>query len=138
MALNSVGKIKQTTVVTLYHPDPAQNLRNPDGSEMTVTLHGPYSDRYKAVLREQQQRRMSDLTRGGRRMNLSPEEVDAYADELLLRCVDGWTIWLSDDEELKFSPDAVAPLLKEHPWIRDQLNAALGSVADFLEPPKTH
>jgi hypothetical protein len=140
MALKDVGKIKQTTLVTLYHPDPACNLLNPDGSEMTVTLHGPYSDRYKAVVRDQQQRRMTELSRGGGRrgVTLTPEEVDAFADELMARCIEGWKIWLAEDEELVFSPEKIPGLFAEYPWIRDQLNAALGNVADFLDTPKKH
>lgn len=134
MSLRDVGKVKPTTIVTLTHPDPAQKLRNPDGSPMTVVLHGPYSDRYKTILREQQQRRMAEMADGANVAAMTPDELDEYSRELLAKCVESWNIWLDEDEELIFSPDKVDEVLDEHPWIRDQLNAALGRTSRFLEP----
>ena len=43
MDLMNIGTTKETTDVVLYNPVNSEVLRNEDGSEMTVTVHGPYS-----------------------------------------------------------------------------------------------
>lgn len=137
MSLREVGTVKETTIVTLYHPATRKPLLNADQSPMTVTIHGPYSERYKTVLREQQQRRMADMAQGDV-LNMTPEEVEEFAQELLLRCVEAWDLTLEGDEKLPFSADAVASVMSEFPWVRDQVNIAMGNVAGFLEPSKKH
>ena len=136
MSLRDVGSVKDTTTITLYHPATGKDLLNADKSPMTVTIHGPYSERYKSVLREQQQRRMTDMTRAGARANLTPEEVEALSQELMHRCIEDWSITLEGDEKLPFSPEAVEPVMTEFPWVKDQISAAMGNVADFLEPSR--
>ena len=137
MSLADVGKMKQTTVVVLKHPDPTKKLKNPDGAPMTVTLHGPYSDRYKAVTRAQQQRRMTELEAAGD-TSLDQETLDAYTRELVVGCIDSWSIWATPDLEMVFSPAAAEGLFNEHPWILDQLSRALGRTASFLDAPKSN
>lgn len=137
MSLRDVGTVKETTTVTLTHPATRKPLLNADKTPMTITIHGPYSERYKTVIRDQQQRRMADMTRG-EMGNMTPDEVDEFAQELLLRCIDGWDLTLEGDEKLPFTPDAVESVMTEFPWVRDQVNVAMGNVAGFLEPSKKH
>ena len=136
MSLRDVGTVKTTTTITLYHPATGKDLLNADGSPMTVTIHGPYSERYKSVLREQQQRRMTDMTRAGARANMTSEEVEALSQELMYRCIEDWSITLEGDEKLPFSPETVEPVMAEFPWVKDQISAVMGNVADFLEPSR--
>jgi len=138
MSLRDVGTVKDTTTITLFHPATGKDLLNADGTPMTVTVHGPYSERYKAVLRDQQQRRMTDMTRAAARTNMTPEEIDAFAQELMTRCIEDWALTLEGDDKLPFSAEAATTVLAEFPWLRDQINAAIGDVAGFLEPSKTH
>jgi molecular chaperone DnaK (HSP70) len=138
MSLRDVGTVKDTTTITLYHPATGKDLLNADKTPMTITLHGPYSERYKSVLRDQQQRRMTDMTRAAARTSMTPEEVEALSQELLIRCIEDWSITLEGDEKLAFSVDAVESVMAEFPWLKDQVNAAMGNVADFLEPSKKH
>jgi len=135
MSLREVGTVKETTTVTLYHPATRKPLLNADKSPMTVTVHGPYSERYKSVIRDQQQRRMTDMTRGDVG-SMTPEEVDAFTQELLMRCVEDWDLTLEGDEKLPFTPEAVKSVMEEFPWVNDQVNTAMGNVAGFLEPSK--
>jgi len=138
MSLRDVGKVKDTTVVTIYHPATGKPLLNADKTEMTVTLHGPYSTLYKTVLREQQQKRMSDAPRAAR-MTLDADEIESMSNDLLLRCVEAWNITLEGDKKLPdYTRDAGAKIFAEFPWLRDQLQTAMGNVADFLEQPKPH
>lgn len=137
MSLRDVGTVKDTTTITLYHPATRKPLLNADSTPMTITVHGPYSERYKNVIREQQQRRMNDMTRGDGG-NMTPEEVEALSNDLLLRCVEDWHLTLEGDTTLPYTPDAVEGVMTEFPWLRDQVNTAMGNVAGFLEPSKKH
>ena len=49
MDLMNIGTTKETTDVTLYNPVNSEILTNEDGSEMSVTVHGPYSKKYKTI-----------------------------------------------------------------------------------------
>jgi hypothetical protein len=138
MSLRDVGTVKDTTTITLYHPATGKDLLNADGSAMTITLHGPYSDRYKSVLREQQQRRMTDMSRATRNATLDADELETMSRELTVRCIEDWKITLEGDETLPFNAANAESVFKEFPWVRDQINAAMGNVADFLEPQKPH
>lgn len=137
MSLRDVGTVKDTTTLTLHHPATGKPLLNADGTPMTVVLHGPYSERYKGVLRDQQQRRMTDMGRATR-TTMTPEEIDSFANDLLVSCIEDWSITLEGDEKLPFSRDAVESVMAEFPWVKDQINAVMGNIADFLEPPKRH
>ena len=138
MALRDIGTVKDTTVVTITDPRSGKPLKNADGSDMTVTLHGPYSARYKRVMRDQQQARAESMGRGALRATLTADEVEEMQTEQLVACIDDWKITLEGDDPMPFSADAARAVLIEFPWLKDQLNIALGDVAGFLEPPKQH
>lgn len=136
MSLQSVGKVKDTTVVTIKHPDPRKTLKNPDGSAMTVTLHGPYSKRYKETLRAQQQLRVEEMALSGVDGSLNPGELDAMTRELVAKCIEEWNVWETDEIQLDCTPENIEKVFEEHPWVLDQLNAALGRSGNFLDAPK--
>jgi len=139
MALRDVGTVKDTTVITLYHPASGKDLLNADGSPMTVTVHGPYSERYKSIMRAQQQRRMTDTARvaGRGAVEMSPEELEAFSHEMVTRSVETWNITLDGDAPLPFSIENVESVFKEFPWVRDQIMSATGNVSNFLDSSKT-
>jgi hypothetical protein len=105
---------------------------------MTVLLHGPYSARYKAVLREQQQRRPSSTaaSRAARVSVLDPEEMESYTRELFARCIEDWAITLEGEEQLPCTPENIESVLTEFVWLRDQISMAMGDISGFLEPSK--
>lgn len=136
MSLQDVGKIKDTTVVVLRHPDPRKTLKNPDGSAMTVVLHGPYSKRHKTALRAQQQKRIEVIADTGANVTLDVEEMDAMTREILAHCIEGWTIWETPEVQMDCTPENIARLFDEHPWALEQLSNALGRTASFFDAPK--
>lgn len=131
MDLMNIGKTKETTDVTLYNPVNSEVLTNEDGSEMTITVHGPYSKKYKAIAHAQQNRRLQKAQRTGGKLNLSAEEIEASALDLLIKCVDGWSITLGGEQ-----PDCTEAKVREVftdlPWVREQVDAALGDAQAFL------
>ena len=136
MSLQDVGKTKDTTVVTLRHPDPRKTLKNPDGSDMTVVLHGPYSKRYKTAQRTQQQQRMEQMAETGASATLTIDEIDDMTREILTECIESWTIWETPEVQMACTPENIERLFDEHPWALDQLSNALGRSASFLDAPK--
>lgn len=132
MSLLSVGKTKDTTDVLLYHPSTYEPLLNGDGTQMSITVHGRYSARYKKITHEQQNRRLMSAQRSGGKLNLTAEELEASALEILVKCVDGWNVTL--DKELEaFSEDKVREVFITMPWVREQVDAAFGDISAFLE-----
>lgn len=131
MDLMNIGKTKETTDVTLYNPVNSEVLTNEDGSEMTITVHGPYSKKYKSIAHAQQNRRLQKAQRTGGKLNLSAEEIEASALDLLIKCVDGWNITLGGEK-----PDCTEAKVREVfealPWVREQVDAALGDAQAFL------
>ena len=131
MDLLNIGKTKETTSVTLYNPINSEILLNEDRSEMTVTIHGPYSKKYKTISHAQQNRRLMKAQRTGGKLNLTAEEIEASALDLLVKCVDGWNITLGGEQ-----PDCTEAKVREVftdlPWVREQVDAALGDAQAFL------
>ena len=85
MDLMNIGTTKETTDVTLYNPVNSEILTNEDRSEMTITVHGPYSKKYKTISHAQQNRRLMKAQRTGGKLNLTAEEIEASALDLLVK-----------------------------------------------------
>jgi len=132
MDLSNIGKSKETSTVVLYDPRNSEILTNEDGTEMTITIHGPYSAKYKSISHAQQNRRLQKAQRTGGKLNLTAQEIEASALDLLVKCVTEWSITLD-----KTNPDCTEAKVKEvftdYPWIREQVDAGLGDVQAFLE-----
>ena len=128
----NIGTTKETTDVTLYNPVNSEIMTNEDSSEMTITVHGPYSKKYKTISHAQQNRRLMKAQRTGGKLNLTAEEIEASALDLLVKCVSGWNITLSGEQ-----PDCTEAKVREVfdalPLVREQVDAALGDAQAFLD-----
>lgn len=129
--LLSIAKTKDTTDVVLYHPQTGDVLLNADGSQMTITIHGPYSERYKKVTHEQQNRRLLKAQRSGGRMNLTAEELEAGALEVLVECTETWNLTLTEKLE-KFDKAKVREVYTTLPWVKGQVDDAFSDTRAFL------
>jgi hypothetical protein len=139
MSLRDVGTVKDTTVITLRHPNPRKpDPVNADGSPMTITIHGPYSARYKQVMRERQQKWLSQNEKGDRQFSLSPEEIEESTRATIIACIETWAVTLDGTEPLTFNADTAGAVFDEFPWVYDQVAAAMGDVSNFLDAPPTH
>lgn len=139
MSLRDIGTVKDTTVINLRHPDPRKpDPLNADGTPMTVTIHGPYSARYKSVVRERQKKWLSQNDRSDRQAALTPEDIEESTRATITACIEDWSITLEGPDKLPFSTDAVAAVFDEFPWVYDQVASAMGDISNFLEPPKVH
>ena len=132
MDLMNIGTTKETSDVILYNPINSEILVNDDKSEMTITIHGPYSKKYKTISHAQQNRRLMKAQRTGGKLNLTAEELEASALDLLVKCVDGWKITLGGDKP-KCTEAKVREVFETLPWVREQVDAALGDAQAFLD-----
>lgn len=134
MGLKDIGKVQETTDVELVHPKTGEVLTNDDGSAMVITVYGPYSSHYKSVNHAQQNKRLMKAQRMGGKMNLTAEELEASALDLLVKCTAGWKITLEDDGGLEeFSEAKAREVYTDLPWVRDQIEAAFGDSRSFLD-----
>ncbi len=131
MDISSIGKTKDTSDVTIYNPITQETLVNDNGTDMTITIYGPNSSQYKAVNHAQQNRRLQKAQRTNGKMNLTAQEIESAAMDLLVKVTDSWNITVN-----KECPDCVEAKVKdiytEFPWIRDQVDAALNDAQAFL------
>ena len=133
MALSNIGKPKDTTEVELTHPITGEMLLNDDGSTMTVTVYGPYSDTYRKINHDQQNKRLMRAQRTGGKVNLTAEEIEASGLELLVKCTADWKITLEDGKGVEpFSHDAARDVYTQYPWLREQIDAVFGDTKAFL------
>lgn len=138
MGLSDVGTIKETTEIRLYHPRTGDDIPGPGGKPLSVTVHGPYSAKYKAFTRKQQQARLQSVTRQNRNaLNITAEEIERGAVDLIIACIESWNISFEGDKVLPLNEANIREVFERHPWVRDQIDMAMGNAADFLEPPKT-
>jgi hypothetical protein len=132
MDLSKIGTTKETTNVTLYHPVTSEVLLNDDNSEMTITVHGPYSKKYKTLSNSQGNRRLQKAQRTGGKMNLTVEEIEASSLDLLIKCVAGWSITLGG-EQPECKEATVREVFLGMPWLKEQVDAVMADAQAFLE-----
>lgn len=131
MDLMNIGTTKETTDIVLYNPVNSEILTNEDGSEMTITVHGPYSKKYKAISHAQQNRRLQKAQRTGGKLNLTAEEIEASAMDLLVKCVDKWNITING-EKPEVTEAKVREVFETLPWVKEQVDAGMGDAQAFL------
>lgn len=131
MGLKDIGTVKETTDVLLYHPATSEPLMNEDGTQMSVTIHGPYSPVYKKINHDQQNRRLMKAQRTGGKLNLTAEEIEASSMDLLVKCVADWNITLDKKPE-PFSQEMVREVFTNYPWVREQVDSAFADTRAFL------
>lgn len=122
--------------VTLYHPGTQKDL------DIVITILGKDSDEFQKVSKAQQKRRMSKFSKGGFRPNVAfqaaAEELEADNIVLLASCTLGWkqgeknTITI-DGAEIAFSRDNAEMVYERFPWIREQIDTAMGDRANFIK-----
>jgi len=134
MGLRSVGQIKDTTVIQIKEPGTGRNFKNVDGTPMTITLHGPYSARYKTENR-MAERELAETARGMDEGGLT-EAIEQRSRDTLLACIEDWSLTLDTGPKaakIPFSPETAAEVFLEFPWLVEQVERAFSKIANFLE-----
>lgn len=135
--LNSIDTVKGANEgfdVQIYHPGTNEDLG------ITIRVLGKDADEFQKVSRAQSKKRMAKLTKGGFRNTtaLPVEEIEQDAIELLAACTKSWaqedkpTITV-DGKELPYSKDNAVVLYERFPWIKEQVDVAMGDRANFIK-----
>jgi hypothetical protein len=107
---------------------------------ITIVVCGTDSETYKKIQRKQLNRRMERSARNrNRQLQLTAEELEAENLDVLVACTKSWsengspTIEFNRGELLPCTPENVRRLYEEYPWMKDQIDQAIGDRANFLQ-----
>ncbi len=131
MDLGNIKK-KDLAVVSLSLPNGVA-LTNDDGSPMTITVNGVYSDRYRQAVEEQQNDRIKRAQASGGKITLAASDIDANRKALVAQCVEEWDITLDGQRPPKLTKEAAIALFNRLPFVYYQVNASIEEEQSFLE-----
>lgn len=119
---------------------------------LCVTVLGKDSDVFRKLASDQNRKRLAKMTKGGaiRLGAVSAEELDSDAVELLAACTVSWRevegypavddpagtvkpTWTIDGNEIVCTRATVISTYVRFPWIREQVEAAVGDRANFIK-----
>jgi len=112
----------------LYHPIEETSFDPP----VYITVVGVDSERYQKAqldLRNKQFKKMQKRNR--LRFEMTAEETEENAVELLAKCILGWENIEWEGKELPYSYENTKKLLGV-PWIREQVDMFVGDRANFI------
>jgi len=126
--------------VELYHPATNEDLG------IFITILGKDSDTFQKISRQQNKKRMERMSKNGFRAGKvtapSQEEIDADNLEMITACSISWRTSEEDEEkatilfngeDLPFSIGAAKKLYSARPWIKEQIDIAIGDRANFIK-----
>jgi hypothetical protein len=131
--LSSIDTVKGSNEgfdVKIYHPGTMADLN------ITINVLGKDSDEFQKVSRAQSKKRLEKMTKGGFRahsMTPPPEEIEADGLELLAKCTKSWSGVVIDGKEVEFSHDNAIMVYTRFPWIKEQIDVAIGDRANFIK-----
>lgn len=107
------------------------DLKSGAPTTMKITVLGADSDAYRERQRQFQRARVERMNKS-RRMNITPDEIEAEALELLVEVTTGWSGFRLNGADLPFNRDNVRMVYKRFGWIREQVDQAVGDRGNFL------
>lgn len=128
-SLDTVKGSNEGFDVQIYNPATNEDLG------IVITVLGKDSDEFQKVGRAQQKKRMARLNKGGFRTGaiLNPEEIEQDGIELLAACTKGWIGVVLEGKEIECNADNAVMLYKRFPWIKEQIDVAVGDRANFIK-----
>jgi hypothetical protein len=128
-ALDTVAGANAGFEVMLYHP----KTREDTGA--VITILGRDSDKFREITNAQSRRRVNKMQKGGFRganSALTPEELEKEQIDLLAGCTLGWSGINREGVPLEFSVENAKAIYRGFPWIREQVDEAMGDRANFI------
>lgn len=118
--------------LSLQNPKTLTTLVDKEGKESRIRLAGIDSEIYKTGQRKAQNRRLS-IPRGRRNQNMTAEELDAEALDLLVACTLEFENIQVDKKEMDATPANVRVVYTRFPWIREQVDQFIADRGNFLK-----
>jgi hypothetical protein len=115
--------------VRIYHPGTNEDL------DIIINVLGKDSDEFQKVSRSQSKKRMAKLNKGGFRGNttIPVEEIEQDNIILLASCTKSWSGVVVEGKEIPCTVDNAVMIYERFPWIREQIDAAIGDRANFIK-----
>ena len=128
-AIDTVKGSNEGFDVRIYHPGTNEDL------DITISVLGKDSDLFQKVSRAQNKKRMAKMQKGGFRNTTSIplEEIESDGVDLLASCTTGWAAVVIDSKEIDFSKDNAVMVYERFPWIKEQVDTAIGDRANFIK-----
>lgn len=132
MNLDSVGRAKAESTLLIRHPATGKIIKNDDGTEMSITLFGEYSDHYKKLLQDRTAKRIEKARETGE-SSMSFEDMEEENFEMACACTKGWNI-TDKDGPIELSIEKAREVYTEFPWVYTQVRRFLETSSNFLDP----
>lgn len=130
--LSSIDTVKGANEgfeVKIYHPGTNEDL------DIVINVLGKDSDEFVKTSRAQLKKRMAKISKGGFRSTsaIPVEEIESDGLQLLAACTKSWRGVVIDGKEVPCSPDNAVMVYERFPWIKEQIDAAIGDRANFIK-----
>jgi hypothetical protein len=99
----------------------------PNGDPVTITVAGTYSSRYRRAMDNQRERLLKQ-----RRTSLTGEGLNRQQLELIAASIIEWEGFTAEGQPYPFTKENAIALLDNAPWIREQVEEAMGDHAAFF------
>lgn len=128
-AIDTVKGSNEGFDVQIYHPGTNEDLG------ITINVLGKDSDEFQKVSRAQSKKRLAKMQKGGfRTTQQAPiEEIEADGIALLAACTRGWSGIVIEEKPIPFSTDNAVMVYERFPWIKEQVDVAIGDRANFIK-----
>ncbi len=117
------------TAVDILHPVTKEPLG------FSITVLGSDGAAFKKISIEQARRRLAKMEKNGgfKPSAVSQEEREEDAVELLAACTTSWTKFNLEGANPSFNFDNAVALYSRFPWLREQVDQAIGNRANFIK-----
>tara|TARA_R110000851_G_scaffold97162_1_gene210716 strand:- start:62 stop:460 length:399 start_codon:yes stop_codon:yes gene_type:complete len=131
MDLKDLTPKSDTIDVTLVHPNTGDELKNPDGSNMTICMYATHSPEYKKVMHSQTNKRIKAATKGDD-LTMTSEDLESSTLDVLANTTKSWDITFSG-EKPELTIKKAKEIYTEVFWIKVQLDEAVTNSLDFTK-----
>lgn len=119
-----------TYTFQVKHPATREVLTKSNGKPMTLTIYGPYSEKFRKVAHDQAKKRLSKAK--DNKVELTQEDYESFALDTLSATVADWDISF-DGKSVPFSEEKVREILKSLPWLVEQLRDEQDNTTNFFK-----
>lgn len=124
--LDVVSAANEGAEFELVHPTTAEGLG------IHVSVIGRDSDEFRRLTAAQARRRVQRMAKGGRNKMQDVEEIEAENIELLAASTRGWRGMVNKGQAVEFSRENAVQIYAKYPWIREQVDFAIGDRSLFI------
>jgi len=132
MNLDSIGRAKDESTLSIKNPSNGKVVKNDDGTDMEVTVYGEYSADWKNALYDRTKARIEKSKETGQ-TSMSFEDMEDENFEVTCRCTKSWNL-TDKDGPIELTPENVRRIYTDYPWVYQQVRAHMENSSNFLDP----